>query len=88
MQVVCSVFDTAIGAYMRPFVTPATGGAIRSFTDEVNRVAADNEMNKHASDYHLYELGSFDDSTGRLTPLESPRLLIRGNDALVSTNAV
>lgn len=88
LQVVCAVKDTAIDAFMRPFFVPAPGAAVRSFRDEVNRSAADNEMFKHASDYHLYELGSFDDATGAFVS-GPPRLLIRGSDAQdVKTDAV
>lgn len=81
---IVAVRDSAIGQYMNPFVTPAVGGAIRSFSDEVNRVDASNAMNKHPSDYELYELATYSPDTGVIVPM-SPRLLLRGKDCLNST---
>nr|WAE43557.1 MAG: nonstructural protein [Microviridae sp.] len=61
---IVSVFDKAAAAYNRPWFVPALGLAVRSFTDEVNRDAADNPMFAHPSDYELYDLGFFDDMSG------------------------
>lgn len=67
---VVSVFDSAAGAYNRPFHVPSTGLAVRSFRDEVNRKAEDNTMYNHPGDYTLELLGTFDDSSGLLTPCQ------------------
>lgn len=81
-QVVCAVRDSAVNAFIRPFFVPAVGAAMRGFADEVNR--ADSEMCKHPDDYELYELGSFDDETGRFLNWEDgPRLISRGKDVRV-----
>lgn len=79
---ICAVRDIQIEEFMRPFTTPAVGGATRSFSDEVNRVDRDNPMNQHPADYHLYELGTFNTETGEIAPLPAPgsRLLLRGED--------
>lgn len=82
---ICAVRDIQIEEFMRPFTTPAVGGAIRSFADEVNRSAQDNPMNQHPSDFHLYELGTFDPRTGEITSLTPIRILSRGEDALLKT---
>lgn len=84
--IVCSVRDRAVDAFMRPIFVPAAGAAIRSFSDEVNRVSPENEMNRHPSDYDLYELGQFDDQTGILSSHSSPRVLMRGQDCKVSNS--
>ena len=76
--VMCAVRDSAVDAFMRPFFVPSTGMAVRSFTDEVNR--QDGEMNKHREDYALFELGSFDEESGKCFNLDTPRQLIRGSD--------
>lgn len=79
---IVAVRDIQLEEFLRPFTTPAIGGAIRSFTDEVNRTAPDNPMSQHPADYHLYELGTFDTLTGEILPLSSPpRILLRGEDA-------
>lgn len=79
---IVAVRDIQIEEFLRPFTTPAIGGASRSFTDEINRVDRDNPMNQHPADFHLYELGTFNTETGEISPLLSPgtRLLLRGED--------
>lgn len=76
---IVSVRDGASGAFGRPFFVTARGQAIRSFQDEVNRQAADNDLNKHPEDFDLYLLGAFDDNAGQITG-HQPELLIRGKD--------
>lgn len=78
--IVLSVFDKAASAYGRPVFATAIGAAVRSFSDEVNRRADDNSMFAHSSDFELYELGTFDDSTAKFDALGVPRLLVRGGD--------
>lgn len=76
--VVCSIRDSALDAFMRPFFVPTTAMAVRAFRDEVTR--PDTEMFKHRSDYTLYEVASFDEVTGKFDNLDSPRQLVRGSD--------
>lgn len=76
--VVVAVRDSAVDAFMRPFFVPTTGVAVRSFRDEVLRKESD--MFRHASDYELFHIASFDEETGRFVNLESPRSLLRGAD--------
>lgn len=63
-MVICSVWDSAIGSYGRPFFVPSRGVAMRSFQDEVRRKADDNPMNAHPEDFELFYLAEFDDQTG------------------------
>lgn len=77
---ICSVKDSAAQAFGRPLFVPSVGVAQRSFSDEVNRVAEDNHMNRYPSDFELYEIGEFDDSTGVLVPVSPPRLVCRAVD--------
>lgn len=78
-----AIRDSAVDAFTRPFPVNHIGQAMRGFTDEVNRT--DSEMNKHPSDYELFELGTFDEETGKFENLESPRSLARAKDVKVST---
>lgn len=82
-QDIVSVFDSAAGAFGRPIFVPAIGLAMRSFTQEVNAVREDNQMNKHPSDFVLYRLGEFDDSTGAISGLDRPEVLARAVDVYV-----
>lgn len=77
-----AVRDAAINAFMRPFVVQAVGQAVRSFGDELTRSGADATMSAHPDDYELFELGSFEEDTGRLVPLPEPRSISRGKDFL------
>lgn len=79
IYVIVSVYDQAAGAYGRPVFVAAVGQAMRSFTDEVNRVADTNEVNRHPEDFKLFEVGSFDDATGIFSARE-PRLLCTAVD--------
>jgi len=81
--IVVSVFDNAAAAYGRPVFVAARGQAVRSFTDEIQRTDASNEMAKHPEDFELYELGVFDDSTGRFSAQSDPTLLVRGKDLAI-----
>jgi len=84
IQYICTVKDRAADAYGRPMFVPSTGVAIRSFSDEINRNAADNQLYNHPDDFDLYELGSFDDNTGLFSLCEQPKLLSLGKQVKIS----
>lgn len=79
-MVILAVRDSAMDAFMNPFAAPAVGLASRSFSDEVNK--SDSPMYGHPEDYDLFELGEFDQQSGRLTSLEAPRQVVRGRDVI------
>jgi len=76
--ILCSVKDRAADAFGRPMFVPSTGVAIRSFADEINRSAEDNQMYHHSDDFDLYEFGEFDDNTGLFALHDQPKLLTLG----------
>ncbi|QCS36700.1 nonstructural protein [Capybara microvirus Cap3_SP_641] len=80
LQFVVSVKDRAAEVFNRPFFVPHRNVAIRDFTDEVNRVASDNQLNKHPDDFDLYLLGVFNDNEGVFVSEEPPIVLVRGKD--------
>jgi hypothetical protein len=82
LYVVC-VKDRAAEVFNRPFFVPHRNVAIRDFTDEVNRAAADNQLNKHPDDFDLYLLGEFNDNTGEFS-ISTPQVLVRAKDVLQS----
>jgi len=81
--VVC-VKDRAAEVFNRPFFVPHRNVAIRDFTDEVNRAAADNQLNKHPDDFDLYLLGEFNDNTGEFS-ISTPQVLVRAKDVIQSS---
>lgn len=76
---VMSIRDRATDSFGVPFFVPAIGQGVRSFTDEVNREAQDNQFNKHAEDFDLYVLGYYDQDTG-LFSTDVPRQVAIGKD--------
>ena len=84
-MVIVGTKDLAADAFGRPFYVPSIGVAIRSFTDEVNRQAEDNQMYHHPEDFQLYHFGEFDDNTGQFILLEIPKMLISAKQAKITS---
>jgi hypothetical protein len=82
LQFVVSVKDRAADVFNRPFFVPHRNVAVRDFTDEVNRNASDNQLNKHPDDFDLYLLGTFDDNAGTFDMEEQPVVLVRAKDVI------
>lgn len=78
---VCVVRDSAADVYGIPMFLGSVGQAIRSFSDEVQREAADNMLYKHPEDFELYKIGEYDDAAAEFV-LEPPRSLIRATDCV------
>jgi hypothetical protein len=81
---VVSIKDRAADVFNRPFTVPHRNVAIRDFTDEVNRAAGDNQLNKHPDDFDLYLLGEFNDATGEFS-ISTPQVLVRAKDVIQSS---
>lgn len=81
MKFICAVFDRATQAYGAPFVVPALGHAMRSFTAEVNREHAENMLYNHKEDFELWELGEFDEESGDIKPML--QLMTRAQDVAI-----
>jgi hypothetical protein len=64
-----SVYDSKVGSYLPTFPARSRGEALRMFETAAND--KDHQFHKYASDYTLFELGSFDDLTGSLSSLEA-----------------
>jgi len=85
LQFIVSVKDRAAEVFNRPFFVPHRNVAVRDFTDEINRAAADNPLNKHPDDFDLYLLGQFDDSNGAFIREGAATVLVRGKDVVQSS---
>ncbi|AXH73021.1 MAG: nonstructural protein [Microviridae sp.] len=73
--IACAVRDAASDSFNRPFFVPSIGLAIRSFTDEVNRVAPENVMHWHPEHFELFRIGMYDEDSGLLEALTPPMSL-------------
>lgn len=83
----CSVKDRAADAFGRPMFVRSIGEAIRSFSDEINRAAEDNQLYNHSDDFDLFELGEFCDNTGILKTHELPKLVSLGKQVKIEKQA-
>nr|QJB19012.1 MAG: nonstructural protein [Microvirus sp.] len=70
IQRVFTVYDSKVGAYLRPFFMTTKGEALRAWTDTVND--KETAFNKHPEDYCLFELGTFDDQVGQFENHNQP----------------
>lgn len=77
MKIFC-VYDVKAKYYQTPWFQPTNVHANRIFTSEVNRAAADNLLYNHYKDFELYELGTWDESTGALLTDNPPTLVTSG----------
>ena len=68
-----AIFDSKVEAYMQPFFSSTEGSAIRSFADVVND--GKSQIWSHPEDYTLFMIGSFDDRSGKIEPLSTPKSL-------------
>jgi len=76
-----SIRDRAADVFAQPFFLPSHGVANRVFADEINRVDANNNLNKHPEDFDLYFLGTFDDNEGSFEA-QRPQQMAVGKDVV------
>lgn len=73
---VFSVRDRSADAYGRPFFHTSKGGAIRSFSDEINGSGPDNVLAKHPEDFDLFYLGTFSDDRGEFVTVRPEQIAV------------
>jgi len=64
---VFTVYDSAVGAYMQPFFMQSAGQAIRAMSDTLQ--STEHQFSKHPADFTLFEIGTYDEETGKLFSL-------------------
>lgn len=67
-----AVYDSKAGAFLPPFILPRVEMAQRVFSDCVN--SDQHQFAAHPDDYTLFQLGSFDDESGKFTPRKNGKL--------------
>lgn len=65
---VFSVYDTKAEAFLRPFVVQTLGVVKRSFGEAMQDPR--HEFAKYPNDYLCWEVGTFDDETGEVMPIQ------------------
>lgn len=61
-----AIYDSKAEAYLTPFFSPTKATALRSFAQAANQ--SESDFHRFASDYHLFELGTWDERKGQITP--------------------
>ena len=74
-----SVFDVQAEAFGQPFFMQTDGIALRSFNEAAQNPQT--EISKYPDDYVLYNIGTYDDDTGIITP-QTPKRLHSASTAL------
>lgn len=69
-QKIYAIRDAKVGAYMTPFFSHNNDTALRSFRHAGR--SPESVMNSAPDDFALYCLGEFDDSSGKIIPLDTP----------------
>lgn len=78
-----SLYDCAVNAYLKPFVSDHRGNAIRAFIQLLNdKSNPENMIAAHPDQFVLFELGEFDPVSGLITSLHSPSSLGVGTEFL------
>lgn len=76
-----AIHDSKAAFYGPPFYARQNGEAIRIFTQAVTDPKSD--FQKYPGDYTLFELGSYDDATGVISPI-APNSLGNGLEYTVA----
>ncbi len=79
MQFIFTIQDAAAGAYLPPFTLPASGMALRSFSDCVND--SKHAFGHHPADYTLFQIGTWDELTGEIVYTGNHKKLANGLEA-------
>jgi len=66
-----SIRDQKAEYFTQPFFKKTHGEAERDFHQLVNDEKS--QLNKFPEDFDLYHLGTYDDETGKMTPLDTPQ---------------
>lgn len=82
----CAIYDKVAQCYMQPFFVIQPGVAIRGFADGINSANDKSDIVKHPDDFDLYQLGAFDDSSGRLFVEEIPIFLAKGSSLKITNS--
>lgn len=69
------MFDKAGKVFNSPMSTAGIGALTRAIGDVVNSSEKSEIFAKHPDDFALYEIGIFDELTGKITPCDPTFLL-------------
>lgn len=79
LLVMTTIRDQKGESFSQPWFTTTAAAAVRSFSDLVNDRERGGTIFSHSEDYALYQLGTFDDTTGQIIVHELPKHLVSGS---------
>lgn len=87
IYIVCAIRDVKGDLFGQPFFSASVGMAIRGFSDECTRPDPEgrNLLARHPGDFELYQLGTFDDQSGRFVLFDDKKQLVHGSDCVKSS---
>jgi len=74
-MIVVSVYDKKAMTFSVPNFVVNTASAIRSFRMELNKSSPNDPVSSYPDDFAIYDLGTFDESTGAFINHDIPKLL-------------
>lgn len=75
-----AIRDSKGEMYTPPFCKATFGLAEREFSELANNPQS--QIGKHPEDFDLYQLGDYEDTTGKLQLLDSPQHLVKAVNLL------
>lgn len=76
MRSMFSVYDKKASVYCTPFVSHSEATAVRDFRQAVNDPAS--SVSSYASDFDLYELGTWHEDSGEIDQHQMPKFVVNG----------
>ncbi len=73
IHTIFTVHDSKAEAFITPFFCPNRAIAIRTFATAANDETHD--FHRNAADYQLFEIGTYNDKTSKITQHETPEAL-------------
>lgn len=65
-----TIYDTIAKAFLQPMFQPTTGAMLRLWSDSMKDPKS--QFAAHPGDYIMYEIGTYDEFTGTISPLSTP----------------
>lgn len=75
-HIIVAIFDSKAESYGLPHVVRTAEMGMRNFEAAVRHEGSD--FNRFPDDYTLHHLGTFDDETGEITPVQGITCLVTG----------
>lgn len=89
MKLVMScVWDVKGEVFSQPWFHSTPAAAVRTFNDLVNSPERGGMMNSHPEDYQLFQMGEWDDNSGKFSTLDIPKHLVSGSSITNERQAI